>query len=253
MTTLFKMPDYTVKIFGLLSVIFAVSCGGGTSGTGLNAYEGTVTDQKGAPLEGVSLTVESTGDSAKTDRNGNFELQSSASGQEVALLAESSTRSSRVTVRNVFAEDSRVQISVVLGSHPQDSSATHLNVRSRMVGYCDYYFENRTTIRQANHVPGDTVCTLKTEVLEDGLPLDGALVALEYAGCAESSPWSLLAVGETNSVETPGSAKISFTYIDSPTYCRYRVIAPYKSNGEKPVYYPIQTFTKQEYDQAAKK
>lgn len=219
----------------------------------MNAFEGTVTNQKGAPLQGVSVTLESTGDSTTTDENGNFELQSSASGESVSLLAESPTYSSRVTVKNVFAEHSRVQITLTLHETGQSSSASHRNVRAGMVGRCDYYFENRTIIRQANHVPDKTICTLKAEVLSEGSPLDGALVALEYSGCCESSPWIPLATAETESVETPGSAKISFPFKDSPTYCRYRLVAPDKYKEAKPVYYPIETFTKQEYDASAQK
>ena len=54
------LSPLSLKLTGLSFAVLLASCGGGTSGTGLNAFEGTVTNQKGAPLQGVSVTLEST-------------------------------------------------------------------------------------------------------------------------------------------------------------------------------------------------
>ncbi len=224
--------------------VCCVGCGGGTSGTGLNAYEGTVVDRKGSPVQGMRLTIESTGDSTESDERGDFLLHSSASGAEVSILAEQGSFSQKITVKNVFEEHSRVRIALTVDAIGQKASNTDFNVKAGMVGICDYYFENRSTIRQANQVPSGTVCTLKVDVLANGSYLDGATVALQYASCGEGATWTTLSTATTGEY-APGSAKISFEFASSAEFCRYRLVAPYHLGRAWPILYPIDTFAEQ--------
>lgn len=239
-----KHSFLTTALLALLACSALGACGGGTSGTGMNAYEGRVTDTSGAPVQGAVLTVESTGDSAVTDSNGDFLVQSTASGPEVVILAETADFSGHVTVRNVIAEHSRVRVNVTIDAVRQRASTTDFNARAQFVGLCDYYFENREIIRQANRVPKGTVCTLKIDLLADGERLDGAAVALQSATCERDAVWQTIQAAETGS-EGPGEAKISFKYVSSREYCRYRVVMPYHFGNAWPIYYPIDTFAEQ--------
>lgn len=228
----------------LITSIVLTSCGGGTSGTGMNTYEGRVGYDNGAPIEGATLTVESTGDSTTTNANGEFAVNSKAFGPEVAILAETSSFSERITVRNVFEEHSRIRVDVTIDSIRQHASTTDFNVKAQFVGLCDVYFENRAIIRQANHVPQGTVCTLRVDLLADGERLDGATIALQYATCEPNSRWETLQTSQTG-IEGPGEAKISFEYKSSKEFCRYRIVAPFRLGNAWPIYYPIDTFAEQ--------
>lgn len=198
----------------------------------------------GAPVQGAVVTVESTGDSTTTDANGDFELHSSASGPEVVLLAETATFSDRVKIRNVIEEHSRIRVNLTIDAVEQRASKTDFNVRAQFVGACDYYFENSAVIRQANHVPEGTVCTLRVDLLAEGERLDGASVALQYASCEPNATWRTIQTATTGA-EGPGETKISFEYVSSAEFCRYRVVAPYKFSNAWPIYYPIDTFAEQ--------
>lgn len=231
-------------LFVLITCLTLASCGGGTSGTGMNTYEGRMAYDSGAPIEGATLTVESTGDSTTTDSNGEFVVNSKASGPEVVILGETSVFSERITVRNVFQEHSRIRVNVTIDSVKQHASTTDFNVKAQFVGLCDYYFENRAIIRQANHVPEGTVCTLKVDLMANGEKLDGAMIALQFATCEPHARWKTLQTTQTGA-ESPGEAKMSFEYISSKEFCRYRVVAPYKFGNAWPIYYPIDTFAEQ--------
>lgn len=227
-----------------VACFIAIGCGGGTSGTGLNTYEGRVSYEDGAPIAGAVLTLESTGDSTSTNSNGDFTIDSTASGSEVSLLAESPTFSEHLTIRNVLKEHSRIRVNVTIDSVKQRASKTDFNVKAQFVGLCDYYFENRAVIRQANHVPEGTICTIRVDVLADGTRLDDAMVALQYSSCEPHAPWETLITAVTGT-EGAGEAKLSFEYKSSAEVCRYRVVAPYKLGNAWPVYYPIDTFAEQ--------
>lgn len=232
-----------------LALIFVgvfIGCGGGTSGSGLNAYEGRVQTEDGKALEGVSITVEQTGDSTTSDKNGDFLILSDASGDEVAILAETSSFSHRVLVRNVLDEDSRIRVNITVDSILQSARTTDFNVRASIVGVCDYYFENRETIRQSNRVPPGTVCTAKVQVLAEGRLLDGAQVALQYSSCKPNAPWTTIGVAATGAEGVSGIAKLSFEYESSEQFCRYRIVAPYNFGDAWPVYYPIDTYAEQQ-------
>ena len=239
-----KKQAFFRSVLAQFICVFLVSCGGGTSGTGLNEYEGRVTDISGAPVNGAVMTVQSTGDSATTDANGEFLITSEASGEEVSILAEAEGFSGHVKVRNVFPEHSRIRINMTIDRVKQEASKVDFNVKAQFVGFCDYYFENRSTIRQANAVPGGTICTVKVDLLADGQRLDGASVALEYASCEQNAIWRPVVAGITGA-ENPGEVKLSFEFISSSKFCRYRVVAPYKLGNAWPVYYPIDTFAEQ--------
>jgi hypothetical protein len=139
-----------------------MACGGGTSGSGLNVYEGQVVLNDGKSIAGAVITIESSGDSTTSKANGKFRLFSGASGDQVVLLAETATLTKRVSLRNIFEEHSRVRVQIVMDQRPTDRAPQHFNVRTYMAGLCDAYFENRETIRQSNRFPFGTVCTIAT-------------------------------------------------------------------------------------------
>lgn len=224
------------------------ACGGGTSGSGLNSYEGRVVNQSGAPLEGVRLTIESTGETTETDFQGYFILQSGASDAQIYLLAQRGDFKDRLRVDNVFEGDSRFRIDVTIDSIRQRAAVTNFNMRARMVGLCDYYFENGIFIRQSNRVPGGTTCTLRVELFADGSPLNDARVALEYSSCDAGAQWKLLKEVTTGVEGEDGAAKIRFAYRSAPDFCRYRIVAPYRFATAWPLYYPIETFQENKAD-----
>lgn len=235
------------SILVFIVAFFFVSCGGGTSGSGLKTYQGTVTTVDNKALPQVAVTIEDTGDSSFTNNEGQFAIKSNASGSEVRFLLESPQFSSRFTLKDIPDESSRIEMTVTVDPETQSTQVSNVSVRAWMAGTCDFYFENREVIRQSNRVPTGTVCSLNVRILGDGSPLANVPVALQYSSCAPHSTWETLLVTQTGSGSHTGAAELNFQFIDSETFCRYRIIAPFGVQGITGVTYPIDTFTEQEY------
>lgn len=218
-----------------------------SSGSGVSSYEGNVSTSEGRSLSNVSVTIETTGDSTVTDEQGEFAIDSDAGGKEVPFLLESSSFTSRFTLKDIPEETSRITMQIILDPNTGISEVRNVNVGAWFAGLCDIYFENREVIRQANRVPPGTVCSLNVRVFGDGRPLRHIPIALEYSACTLGSEWKLLQTTQTGEGRHQGYAEINFPFIDSAEYCRYRVVAPYNDSKRRPVTYPIDTLTEQEY------
>lgn len=241
----FQYKKLTV-LFSLFLLGFLISgCDGGTSGSGVKTYQGRITSTNGTPLSNVSVTIESTGDSATTNQQGEFSLNSTASGENVPFIAEAPNFTTRFSVDDVSEESSRVSVNVQIDTEKDTATVTHISIKARFSGLCDYYFENREIIRQSNRVPAHTRCSITVDLLGDGKPLGAVPVALQYASCETNAVWETIATTSTGVGKFRGLAEIQFEYEDSPTRCRYRVLAPFNDNRYWQVSYPIDTFTEQ--------
>lgn len=236
-----------IRLAVFLLCLLIGGCGGGTSGSGIKTYEGRVASVAGSALPGVNVTIESTGDSAVTDTLGAFVLKSDAFGAEVPFLIESPEFQNRFVLRDVEEESSRITMEVTVNTVTDEVEVNNVTVRAQFAGLCDYYFENREIIRQANRVPPGTVCSLNVQVLGDGRRLTGVPVTLQYAGCEFGAPWNGLQTVITGEGAHAGSAEINFEFKDSNEYCRYRVLVPVGAGSSSFSTYPIDTFTEQEY------
>jgi len=231
----------------LCAVFFLAGCGGGTSGSGVKSYEGTVTTKEGLEMSGVSVTIESTGDSSTTDASGKFAIQSDAYGPEVPLLFESPVFQNRFVLRNVPVDSARITMDVTVDTKTDTIEVNNIGLRAKFAGLCDYYFENREIIRQANQVPRGTRCSLNVEVLGDGERLSDIPVVLEVAACDPGSLWSQVKEVKTGNGPHAGSAEINFEFQDSNDFCRYRVRVDNGDRNARSPSYPIDTFSEQAY------
>ena len=224
------------------------ACGGGTSGSGVTSYEGKVsgTDERG--LGDVTLSIESTGDSTTTDAYGNFALSSQATGPSVSFVAESSGFSTRFVVENVLEDSSRVHVHVTIDQTQNAATAiaTHHNVKAVVVGRCARFFDNREYIRQIRKVPDGNECMIKVTLLADGIPDDGAEVALQYASCTPGATWRNETVSTTGSANDTGIAWLMFNFSNDAGHCRYRIVAPLSGHSPSAIVYPINTLAEEE-------
>ncbi len=232
-------------LFLFLCVPFITGCGGGTSGSGLKSFDGMLVNRSGAALGGVLITIETTGDSAVTDADGHFVIISDVYGDEVTFLIESDEIRRKFSLKDVPQDSSRYTVDVTLDTGSDFIKVSNIRVNARFAGLCDYYFENREIIRQSNRVPEGTVCSLNVDVLSDGRRLENIPVILQYARCEPNSRWNTILVTKTGERERAGSAEVNFVYVDSPEFCRYRVVSP--SDSEPFASYPIDTFSEQEF------
>lgn len=228
-------------------LLIPLGCGGGTSGSGLQTISGNITSTLGAKLGGVQVTVENTGDTGVSNAKGQFEVTTDSGDTQLDLLLESPKFISRYRVAS--QRNSRSSVAIQINTDTDEATGVHLSLSVGVVGLCDYYFENTSSIqqsiRQSNRVPADTTCSLNVELLGDGQRLADFPVVLEYSRCEENSPWYEVAAVRTGVSEHAGSAEIDFVFQDSADFCRYRVRPIVDGTGFPMVSYPIDTFTEQ--------
>ena len=92
------------RLFVFIIIVILSSCGGGTTGTGTlseRSFSGTLNDTKGSPLASFNITILESGDSAKTDENGNFLIDTSLEEDKATFLVEGSSLNNEVEVSNL--------------------------------------------------------------------------------------------------------------------------------------------------------
>ena len=227
-------------------LFLASGCGGGTSGTGVRTFDGDVRLETGEPLEGVMVTIPSTGDSSTTDSSGHFYMVSKVRGDRVELMLEKASFRGTVVVAANEASGTHVSVQLTVDSATNQITATDFALRVSIDGNCQQYFDVGDVIKQSAYVPDNTVCTLKV-MLEGNGDLRGyAPIAIQFASCDDDTVWQTITTALTEGPgDNLGVALIPFEYIDSPQYCRYRVVGPYEDGEDNPALFPIETLTEQ--------
>ncbi|MCC6219948.1 MAG: carboxypeptidase regulatory-like domain-containing protein [Deltaproteobacteria bacterium] len=241
-------------IFLAISLFLLSGCaGGGTVGTGGAAFEGTITSAKNGPLPNISVTIAETGETATTDESGQFSIETSSISGDVELLVEGETEqgsiSETVVVEDVPAEPATISVELEVNENSNLIVVEGVEVRAKIVGTCDFFFENRRVIRQTNAAPQGVECTAKIWLSQNSVPLPGLGFAIQVRSCSEDASWITLGKGTTRtSGDSIGIGQIDFNFIDDSEHCVYRIIAPLDEPLFPEVIHEIHTFTKQSQD-----
>ncbi|NDC37755.1 MAG: carboxypeptidase regulatory-like domain-containing protein [Proteobacteria bacterium] len=248
------VTSFLQAVLGSLLGICAISlagCGGGTSGTGLQTFDGQVKSADGDPVAGATVTLTATGEAAVTDESGRFVLRSAVESdpqQQLEFLLESTDFNGTFSVPESALSEGSAQISVDIVIDPvtRTLELTNFSLQVRMVGFCSAAFSNGDTVRQLRELPPGTRCTLQTEVRGDGIPRENVPFALQVRTCSgRRGAWQTVAVTSTGEGETRGSALMEFAFISTAKLCRYRVVAPFNDPNYRPAVFAIETLREQ--------
>ena len=236
-----------------LMIIFSLTmfagCGGGSAGTGLgsSSIEGRIL-QQGQPVEGATVTVLETGDSAITDANGSFEIPVSESLENYTLEIQYQNSTQQVPVSS-SSSDSIINVEIdvddIENNPPPPLEVKEIQLAGKIVGICDQYFENKKVIRQSNSAPQGVECTAKVNITSESKAVGGVRFAVQHRNCDAKSKWNTDAVSETSVKYSPGTGQLQFKFFDDQTHCHYRIIAPFETEGIKTQSILIETFTAQ--------
>jgi hypothetical protein len=127
----FRLLPQLVAIILSFSLLWGGGCGGGTRGSGGQFFEGLVSDSNSRSLSGVTVTIFATGDSAVTDENGSFEIQTTSVSGAVEFLLESGSFSGKVATENVPQDAKRIFVSFVVGVGMSPPIRVDVDVRER--------------------------------------------------------------------------------------------------------------------------
>ena len=219
------------------------SCGGGSSGTGVGAesYKGVVLSSDGSPIGNAAVTLSETGDTATTNSDGTFTITSDAGLPSATFLIETSSGTSTVVVNEL--QGSAQSITIAIDEKTASNQvAKAFDIRVKIIGACDPFFENTRPIRQANAVATGTVCRLRISLRSSSGGLANRAYQLQSNGCSLKAPWNSLISGNTDAT---GVAEVNFAYDDSRENCIYRVLTPLNDNQISPLSFEILTSTYQ--------
>ena len=230
------------KLFLFLLVGICTACGGGTTGTGVQTYEGQIVTTKEQPLQNVKVTILETGATDTTDANGSFSIPTEVSNSAVNLKLEGDNIDTTYQVKTTSASDSKVRVTIHIDEVTRNVEVTEFAAEVAMVGQCDHYFQNDVVIRQTREVPPNTTCTLKVILYGDG-KLQGDLpVELQVRGCDPFTMWHSIDTERTGVGLHRGVAQLSMDYQSSKVFCEYRVLAPVNVPGYSPLDYRVHTY-----------
>lgn len=244
---LFLMCSFCIQLALLIFILSMVGCGGGSEGTGsANTLVGTVNLAERGPIEGAVITVAETGQTAVTDREGKFTIDTPTGISDVTLEVSASSIDGDVVVSNLPANPGTVSVEINVNPETNEVEATQVNARAGVIGACNPLFENnKTSIRQGVGVADGTECLVKVTLRANGRALRGVEVAIQFRACDEALPWNTQSIAVTNKDVHAGITQIPFTFYNSPEYCEYQIVAPFNNPRYQPVIFPILTFQKQ--------
>lgn len=240
-----------LAILSCIALVVLSGCGGGTSGTGLQTFDGQVKSADGVPIVGASVTLTATGDSSLTDQQGRFVLRSAVDPKadhkiEFLLEAEDFSGTFEVPEGALTEGSSQITVDVVVDPVGRTLELTNFTLTVQMTGRCASAFSNDEVIRQILELPRNTSCTLDAELKGNGLLRGNVPLVLQYRACSgKPGVWQNMYVSTTGVGDKLGKAQIPFSFSDSAKFCRYRVVAPYNYRDYRSAVFALQTLSEQ--------
>jgi len=217
-------------------------CGGGSAGTGTVSLSGKLLNPQDEPVSGAIVTIVETGETAVTDANGNFSIETNTAGQEVALQVESEEVTATVSVSTATQEDSKVGVQLEVDNERSTVSVRNYEVSLEIKGLCGKAFsKSGTTYLQTQAIKDGTTCRLSVTATERGEPLSGISVQLQRRSCEADSEWLGVSTASTAFTDPPGVADLQFRFRADDAHCAYRVVAPYRDSSRAPLFFELIT------------
>lgn len=113
---------------GVLLGVTVVGCGGGSSGTGGQQYQGTILSRTSQPLPGVKVTIAQSGDNTVTDTNGYYSVITDAGSGSVTYIFEAPGIQIQFTLEGVPGNASVVTVNFVLDEQEQSADPTLVDI-----------------------------------------------------------------------------------------------------------------------------
>lgn len=114
-----------------LLLLVGIGCGGGTRGSGGQLYEGFIGDESLKALPGLSVTIVQSGDSATSDEEGRFTIQTTSLAGKLSLLVEGSNISTTIETAEVPADATRIKLTITIPSSGSSGASATIEVTER--------------------------------------------------------------------------------------------------------------------------
>ena len=121
--------NLTIFIFLTIGLIVLGCAGGGTAGTGGQRFRGQLTNQNNQPVPGASVVFLQTGDSALTDGQGLFDVQTDLQGGDIQVSIEQNTSTIRITIPSVSSAATVVEVNIRIDDNKNTGSVQSVKGR----------------------------------------------------------------------------------------------------------------------------
>jgi hypothetical protein len=223
----------------ILSLLCAISCGGGSAGTGTVSLRGKLITPDNQPVAGAEIVIVETGESVVTSADGNFVIDTPTE-REVQVEVRSEELTTTVALPPPVKEEARVGVELELDRENSRVEVREYEVAVSFTGECARYFNNTVgTLYQTRPLPDETVCRLQVRTSEGGAPLGGVLVQLQRRRCDADARWRNVTSARTDYVGEVGLTEIEFIFRTDEEHCRYRIAAPVRDSSRAPIYVEI--------------
>jgi hypothetical protein len=112
-------------------LLLGIGCGGGTRGSGGQLYEGFIGDESLKALPGLSVTIVQSGDSAISDQDGKFTIETATLSGQLSLLVEGNNLSTTVKTAEVPEDAIRIKLSITIPSSGASGASASIEVTER--------------------------------------------------------------------------------------------------------------------------
>ena len=121
----FKVLFSSAAALGLLML---VGCGGGSSGTGGQFFDGRVLTQAAQPVAGVEVSIGNTGSAATTDAQGQFSLQTPTLSGDVEVHLSGQGLNTSAIVPGVTETAERITVTIQVDLNRNQAEVSTVNV-----------------------------------------------------------------------------------------------------------------------------
>lgn len=129
-----RIFTFSYLLILLMQIIAFPGCGGGTTGTGgtgSTEFSGKILDDSGAPVGNAMVTIEETGDSAVTDDQGNFTVETSIESSSVTVRVQSEATDVKTTVDDIPDEPQSIAVTFEINRRKNTLSVKRRDVIQR--------------------------------------------------------------------------------------------------------------------------
>lgn len=117
----------------LLTVLLVLlhGCGGGSAGTGGQRFDGEVVTRDGAPISNATVTITDTGDSAISDSNGRFSIDTDSVSGAVTFEIVSDDSSATTVVHDIPEDAVEIEVRIEFDKEQKEAKPTKVEIKKR--------------------------------------------------------------------------------------------------------------------------
>jgi len=119
------------KIFLILLISVSIGCGGGSAGTGGQRFDGEIVTRDGTPVPNATVTLTNTGDSAVSDANGKYSIDTDSLSGTVTIEVALDNSTATTQVNDIPEDASEIEVRIEFDKDREEAKPTKVEIKRR--------------------------------------------------------------------------------------------------------------------------